>query len=129
MNLLDTISIIGEIIAWVGLSLGLLCLLLARQYKRKKAGAVYLDAFVFSEGNVILVRWMAPDGMHERPLTHTERRAMEQGWQTVLVDSKTYRRLMHRDPQEPLEIFSMLAKFLLGAGVLGFALSWLSIFD
>ncbi|PRB72780.1 hypothetical protein [Arthrobacter sp. MYb213] len=129
MNLLDTISIIGEIIAWVGLSLGLLCFLLAKQYKRKKASAVYLDAFVFSEGNVTSVRWMAPDGMHERPLTHTERRVMEHGWQTVLVDIKTYRRLMRRDPQEPLEIFSMLAKFLLGAGVLGFALSWLSIFD
>lgn len=129
MNLLDTISIIGEIIAWVGLSLGLLCFLLLKHYKRKKASAVYLDAFVFSEGNVTSVRWMAPDGMHERPLTYTERRVMEHGWQTVLVDSKTYRRLMHRDPQEPLEIFSLLAKFLLGAGVLGFALSWLSIFD
>ncbi|HJX78306.1 hypothetical protein [Glutamicibacter sp.] len=129
MNLLDTISIIGEIIAWAGLSLGLLCLLLAKQYKRKKAAAVYLDAFVFSDANATLIRWMAPDGMQERPLTYTERRAMEHGWQTVLVDRKTYQRMMHRDPQEPLEIFSMLAKFLLGAGVLGFALSWLSIFD
>ena len=129
MNLLDTISIIGEMIAWAGLSFGLFCLLLAKQYKRKKAAAVYLDAFVFSERNASLIRWMAPDGMHERPLTHAERRAMEHGWHTVLVDSRTYRKLMHRDPQEPWEIFSMLAKFLLGAGVLGFALSWLSIFD
>lgn len=129
VNILDTISIIGEVIAWVGLSLGLLCLLLALRHKRAKANSVYLDALVFTENNGTFIRWMAPDGMHERPLTYAERRSMESGWQTVLVDTKTHRRMLRRDPQEPLEIFSLLAKFLLGAGVLGFVLSWLSIFD
>ncbi|MGO2031147.1 hypothetical protein [Glutamicibacter ardleyensis] len=129
VNIVDTISVIGEILAWIGLGLGLLCLLLAQRQKKMKAGTEYLDAFVFTEGNQTSIRWMAPDGMHERQLTYTERRSMECGWQTVLVDSKTHSRLVRHDPQESLEIFSVLAKFLLGAGVLGFALSWLSIFD
>lgn len=128
MPLLDTLSLIGEIIAWIGLGLGLCCALIAHQQKKNAEHWTPVDVLVFIKDNHYWLRWLTPQAMFERRLSFEERRRMDLGWHTVLVHQKDGARLRYNDPTHSLEIFTMLAKILLIAGVLGFAASWLSIF-
>lgn len=65
---LDVLSNLAELFTWIGLSLGVTCLILVLIVKAAGGRWVETDAIVVDEQGGLL-RWMSNEGLHERPLT------------------------------------------------------------
>ena len=77
MSAVDTLGMVGEILSWIGLGIGLPVLLIALLVRAGDGRWLPVDVVIVPEGDRILARWFAAGDVHERPLTAQEYRDAE----------------------------------------------------
>ncbi|QIM15508.1 hypothetical protein G7067_02335 [Leucobacter insecticola] len=72
MSVLDTLGMVGEILSWIGLGIGAPLLLIALLVRAGDGRWLPVEAVIVTQGDGVLVRWVAAGELRERPLTEPE---------------------------------------------------------
>lgn len=116
---------IGELLSWIGLSLGIPLLLLAFVLKLAVGAAIPIEIVLVDRSGVAIARWFTSGGFHERPLRPWELdRVRGHDAYPAFTSSRNASR-MRLDEHHPI----VRTAFTLGlvltiVGAIGFAASW-----
>lgn len=124
MTPLDSLALIGEILSWIGLGLGLPLLLAAVVIRAGSGDWEPVEIAVIRTDGVLRARWFAGGDFRERPLRAAES-GIGEGWHAGYVSSRRPGRVRFVEPPPTARICSLTGGILSGAGVLGFIVSWL----
>ncbi|GAA1521647.1 hypothetical protein BJ978_000720 [Agromyces terreus] len=132
MSAWDTIGVIAEVIGWVGLGLGLVCLGLALLIRLADGRWLPTDAVIADEPGAdapggIVVRWFAGGEFHVRPLSAAERHHVDgPGEEQAYYREREPEHLRLHEPPAGRRILRLLGFVFLGlavvAGVIGIVL-------
>jgi hypothetical protein len=122
---IDALAIVGEVLSWIGLGIGIPLLVVALMIALVEGRWERVDTVVIEHDGTTLVRWFAGGDFHERALAPRERVSDE--WH------EGYARV--RDPDHVRLHRPMLRRLLLtiggifaGVGALGFIISMIPAF-
>ena len=77
MNVVDTLGMVGEILSWIGLGIGLPLLLIAMLVRSGDGRWLPVEVVIVTDSERILARWFAGGEAHERILSAQEYRGPE----------------------------------------------------
>ena len=77
MNVVDTLGMVGEILSWIGLGIGLRLLLIAMLVRSGVGRWLLVEVVIVTDSERILARWFAGGEAHERILSAQEYRGPE----------------------------------------------------
>ncbi|UOQ59493.1 hypothetical protein MUN76_10555 [Leucobacter rhizosphaerae] len=127
MSVVDTLGMVGEILSWIGLGIGLPLWIVALLVRAGDGRWLPVDVVVVPEGDRILARWFAAGETHERPLTarefHGADRSMEP--RTGFVSEKRPSRLRFEARRPVVHECFVIGFTLTIIGVLSLLLSFL----
>ena len=130
MEINDSIGVVGEVIGWVGLIVGLPLLLIALLTRSIQGGHTRIRITVLEDlEDRPMALWSAGDRTYTRALTPSETRHLAD-------TAEPFGYVADRDPERlrlearsPFERACMTISFvMLGAAVIGFAASFLPVF-
>ncbi|NUL44005.1 hypothetical protein F7P69_02160 [Cellulosimicrobium funkei] len=73
MNGLEGAGVAGDLISWIGLTLGIPLLLVGMLLRSGEKGLVTTEVVLVVEGGTMWARWFSAGEFHERPLRDAER--------------------------------------------------------
>lgn len=125
MHLIDILALVGEVVSWIGLGIGVPLLLLAGMIALAEGRWDSVDIAVIDRAGTAIVRWFAASDFHERPLAAREH--AEEGWHRGFVSARdpSHARL---DPPVVRKTCLVLGGVFTGLGAVGFVLSLLPAF-
>lgn len=125
MQLIDTLAVVGEVLSWIGLGVGIPLLVIAGMIALAEGRWERVDMAVIERDGVMIVRWFAGGEFRERPLTAHER--VEDDWHRGFVTRRnpSYAR-MH--PPMLRKLFLTLGAVFTAIGIIGLIVSMLPIF-
>lgn len=128
MNVVDTLGMVGEILSWIALGLGLPLLLVAVLVRAGDGKWLPVDVVIVTHDEEILARWFAGGDAHERPLTAQEFRGPAKNPRPGFV-SEHHPARMRFEPRRPVihECY-VIGLTLTVIGVLSLLLSFLPMF-
>ena len=85
--MLDTLALVGEVLSWVGLGLGLPMLLIAVLIRTIEGPWLPAEIAIIERDGALLARWFAGGDFHERPLSRQESATAEAGWADGVVSA------------------------------------------
>lgn len=124
MSPLDTLAMVGEILSWIGLGLGLPLLIIAEVTRIVRGRWIPVEITIVRIGVSLMARWSAGGDHWERPARRDE----------TGVDEGVYPGEVHRrrpdlarfaGPSTAQKTCLITGGVLTGAGVLGFVASWI----
>src|SRR5690606_9539880 len=74
---IDALAIVGEVLSWIGLGIGLPLLMVALMIARVEGRWERVDMVVIEHDDTTLVRWFAGGDFHERALAPREQTSGE----------------------------------------------------
>lgn len=77
MNAVDTLGMVGEILSWIGLGIGLPLLLIAMLVRSGDGRWLPVEVVIVTDGDRLLARWFAGGAAHERTVSAQEYRGPE----------------------------------------------------
>lgn len=128
MTSLDTLALVGEVLSWVGLGLGIPLLLVALLIRALEGSWVDVEIAVIERGGEWIARWFAGGDFHERPLTRAESATAELGWSEGVVSEKQPDHARLGEPPHGRRVVRTLGIVFAGVGVLGLIASLLPLF-
>ncbi len=128
MPSLDTLALIGEVLSWVGLGLGLPLLLIALLIRVVEGPWVDIEIAIMEREGITLARWFAGGDFHERPLRRGESATAEDGWCTGVMSANNPARVRLGEPPHARRVLWTLGIVFTAVGVLGLIGSLLPLF-
>lgn len=125
MQLIDILAVVGEVLSWIGLGIGVPFLLLAAMVALAEGRWDPIDIAVIRRDDVLTARWFAGGDFHERPLTPRE--AAEDGWHRGFVNARTPSHVRMTPPMVR-RLFATLGAVFTAVGIIGFILSMIPAF-
>lgn len=128
MQALDTFSLVGEVLSWFGLGLGIPALLLAAFVRLLDGRWEEIEVAVIERDGFSVARWFAQADFHERPLRRSETAYAEPGWHAGFVSSNDPQRARLGEPPHLGRVLLTLGIVFCSVGVVGLILSFLPVF-
>jgi len=125
MDLLDAFAVVGEVVSWIGLGVGIPLLVIAGMVALAEGRWERVDIAVIDRADGAVVRWFAGGDFHERPLRARE--DPDDGWHSGFV---SVRDPSHARLNAPVlrRFFATLGSVFTGLGVVGLILSFVPAF-
>jgi len=125
MDLLDAFAVVGEVVSWIGLGVGIPLLVIAGMVALAEGRWERVDIAVIDRADGAIVRWFAGGDFHERPLRAREDAG--DGWHSgfVSVRDPSHARL---NPPVLRRLFTTLGSVFTGLGLVGLILSFVPAF-
>jgi hypothetical protein len=129
-HVLDLVENLAELFTWIGLLLGVGCLIVVLILRAARSGWVETDAVVVEENGSSQLRWMTTDGeLHKRELHPDEHSAITDPDE---LHVHYHRRAPHRVRFEVVghgeKVLRALGLILIGIGALSFVVSLVVLF-
>ncbi|MGO2682745.1 hypothetical protein [Microbacterium sp.] len=120
MDLIDAFSVVGEVVSWIGLGIGIPLLVIAGMIALAEGRWERVEIAVIERGGETIVRWFAAGDFHERPLAAREDAG--DGWHHgfVSVRDPNHARL---NPPVMRRLFLTLGIVFTALGTIGFVVS------
>lgn len=128
MQSLDTLALIGEVLSWIGLGVGIPLLLLALLIRLVEGRWLDIEIAVIERDGTPIARWFAGGDFHERPLRRDEFAPADGGWGTGVVSANDPARARLGDPPHFPRVLRTLGTVFAGVGLLGLIGSLLPLF-
>ncbi|MGP6172246.1 hypothetical protein ACTU6U_10645 [Microbacterium sp. A196] len=125
MTPIDVFAIVGEVLSWIGLGVGIPFLIIAGMVALVEGRWERVDMVVIEHDGATVVRWFAGGDFHERALTSRERASDEWHQGYVRVWDPQHVRL---HPPMLRRLFLTIGAIFAGAGVVGFIVSMIPAF-
>lgn len=125
MQPIDAIAIVGEVLSWIGLGVGLPILVVAGMVRLAEGRWEPVEIAIVERAGEQFARWFAGGDFHERPLAARER--ADDDWHHGVVSARDagYVRL---DPPMLLRTLLTLGAVFVAVGVIGAILALLPAF-
>lgn len=125
MQIIDTFALVGEVLSWIGLGVGIPLLVIAGMIALAEGRWDRIDMVVIQSGGALIARWFAGGEFHERPLTSREQ--VEGDWHQGFV---SVRNPSHVRTHPPMlrRFFLTLGSVFTAIGVAGFVVSMIPAF-
>ncbi|HWK78191.1 hypothetical protein [Microbacterium sp.] len=125
MSPIDTLAIVGEVVSWIGLGIGIPLLVIAGMIALAEGRWKGADIAVVERADGTILRWFAGGDFHERALSAGEH--VGDGWHRgfVSVRDPSHARL---DPPVLRKLFTTLGIVFTALGAVGFILSMIPAF-
>lgn len=128
MQPVDALSLVGEVLSWFGLGLGLPALLIAALVRVVDGRWDDIEIAVVERDGGSVARWFAEGDFHERPLRRSESPSAEPGWHSGFLSSNDPRRARLGAPPHLQRVLLTLGIVFCSVGTLGLILSFLPAF-
>ncbi len=125
---LDSVAIVGEVMSWIGLGVGLPMMVFVRVLRATKRAWRTVDILVIRQEEQLTARWFANGSIHERPLRAREAYRIREGWHDGQVSLRDPNRMQLASWSTLGPTLSTLGWTFVGAGAIGLAVSWLPLF-
>lgn len=125
MQTLDTLALVGEVLSWVGLGLGLPMLLIAFLIRTIEGPWLPAEIAIIERDGVLLARWFAGGDFHERPLSGGE--SAEVGWADGVVSANNPSHARVGEPPHTRRVIRTLGIVFAGVGFVGLMVSLLPL--
>ncbi|WP_194763662.1 hypothetical protein [Microbacterium sp. UFMG61] len=128
MDALETLALVGEVLSWVGLGIGLPLLLLAMLIRAIEGPWHRIEIAIVEREGSSFARWFAGGDFHERPLKRGESVIPHEGWAPGVVSANDPSRARVGDPPHLRRVVTTLGIVFAGVGVIGLVGSLLPLF-
>lgn len=128
MDAVDTLALVGEVLSWVGLGLGLPLLLLATLIRAVEGPWRSIEIAIVERDGSVFARWFAGGDFHERPLRRDEFATPDEGWAAGVVSANDPARARVGDPPHMRRVIMTLGSVFVGVGAIGLVGSLLPLF-
>ena len=125
---LDSVAIVGEVMSWIGLGIGLPVLIIARVLRIAGSRWQAVDITVIEQQGRPVARWFAAGAIHERPVLPREAARFGEGWHAGRVSTEDADRIRFGGPSDLGQILATTGTLLVCAGGVGFVVSLLPLF-
>jgi hypothetical protein len=122
---IDTLAIVGEVLSWIGLGVGIPALLIAAMIRLAEGRWQHVDIAVVDRAGEPFARWFAGGDFHERPLHRRER--ADADWHRGYVSSRDPSHVRLDPPVLHRALMTVGAVFA-GVGIVGFVVSFVPAF-
>ncbi|WP_194421860.1 hypothetical protein [Microbacterium abyssi] len=125
MDLIDAFAVVGEVVSWIGLGIGIPLLVIAGMIALAEGRWDRADIAVIERADESIIRWFAGGDFHERPLAAREDAG--DGWHRGFVSARNpgHARL---NPPVLRRLFLTLGIVFTALGTAGFVLSMIPAF-
>lgn len=128
MQLLDTLAIVGEVLSWIGLGVGLPLLAVAVMIRLVEGDWLPVEVAVVERDGQFIVRWFAGGDFHERMLRRTESSTSDDGWADGFVSANDPSRVRVGEPPHLRRVLRTVGIVFVAVGILGLIISLLPLF-
>jgi hypothetical protein len=127
MQVLDTLALVGEVLSWVGLGIGLPLLLLAFLIRTVEGAWLPIEIAVIEREGSLIGRWFAGGDFHERALRGHEAATADDGWADGVVSANNPARARVGEPPHTRRVILTLGIVFAGVGFVGLVVSLLPL--
>ncbi|WP_101848287.1 hypothetical protein [Zhihengliuella sp. ISTPL4] len=127
MQLVDTLSVVGEVLAWIGLGIGAPLLIVALLIRLVEGQWVPVEIAVIDRDGRLSARWFAGGDFHERSLRRGERAPADDGWVEGFYSSNDPSRARIGEPPHLRRVLRTVGIVFATVGVLGLIGSFLPL--
>lgn len=127
MEPIDTAALVGEVLSWIGLGVGIPVLLLAGMVRLAEGRWEKVEIAIVERDGRMLGRWFHRGDFHERMLRDGEARHVDGDWHTGFVRARDVSH-MRVQPPALLRALVTIGAVFAGIGVVGFVVSLLPAF-
>lgn len=124
---MDTFSVVGEVLAWMGLGIGAPLLVVALLIGLVEGRWVPVEIAVIDRGGQPTARWFAGGDFHERPLRRGEPVPADDGWVDGFYSSNDPSRARIGEPPHLRRVVRTVGIVFAAVGVLGLSASFLPL--
>nr|WP_314842288.1 hypothetical protein [uncultured Microbacterium sp.] len=128
MQALDTLALVGEVLSWIGLGIGLPLFLLSLLIRLIEGPWEDVEIAVIERDGAPIARWFAGGDFHERPLRRDEPSSTDDGWSAGVVSANNPDHARIGEPPHLRRVIRTLAIVFTSVGVLGLIISLLPLF-
>lgn len=125
--LVDSFALVGEVLSWVGLGVGLPVLLVAAVLRSVAADWKPVHIVVVEQQGRLVGRWFASGEIQERPLRPAETEQVTDGGLNGYLSSRDPGRIRLSAPSSRWVFLSTIGWVFLAAGGIGFVVSLLPL--
>lgn len=126
MHPVETLALVGEVLSWIGLGLGIPLLLLALLIRTVEGAWLEIEIAVIERDGQRLARWFAGEDFRERRLRRDE--PSDLGWTVGVVSANDPTRARIGEPPHFRRVVRTLGIVFTGVGALGLIVSLLPLF-
>lgn len=125
MEPIDTLAIVGEVLSWIGLCIGIPLLVIGGMVALTEGRWERVDIAIIDRDGGHFARWFTGGDFHERPLSLRER--ADADWHRGYVSSRNPEHARLRPPVGRRLLLTLGAVFA-AIGLIGFIVSFLPAF-
>lgn len=127
MHPIDTFALVGEVLSWIGLGIGIPALLVAAMIRLAEGPWERVDIAILERDDETIARWFVRGDFHERMLRASEVPEADGDWHRGYVRSRDASHMRLGAPVVGRLLVAVGAVFA-GVGVIGFVVSLLPAF-
>lgn len=124
----ETLALVGEVLSWIGLGVGVPLLLIALLMRLAEGPWLPVDIAIIERDGTTIARWFAGGDFHERPLRRGESSTADDGFTTGVVSSHNPARARVGEPPHARRVLRTLGVVFTAVGVLGLIGSFVPLF-
>lgn len=128
MRSVDTLALVGEVLSWVGLGVGIPLLLIALLVRMAEGAWLPIEIAIVERDGTTMARWFAGGDFHERPLRGHEPAVVDDGFTAGVVSANNPARARIGDPPHTRRVLRTLGIVFTAVGVLGLIGSLVPLF-
>ncbi|MCK2032777.1 hypothetical protein [Microbacterium sp. KSW4-4] len=127
MHLVDTLALVGEVLSWIGLGVGIPFLIVALLIRLVEGQWVPVEVAVIDRDGRLTARWFAGGDFHERPLRRGEPTAATVGWLDGFHSSNDPARIRIGEPPHLRRVLRTVGIVFAAVGAVGLIVSFLPL--
>lgn len=127
VQLVDTLSVVGEVLSWIGLGIGVPLLIVAMLIHLVEGQWVPVEIAVIDRDGRRTARWFAGGDFHERPLRRSEPTATTDGWLDGFHSSNDPARIRIGEPPHLRRVLRTVGVVFAAVGAVGLMVSFLPL--
>ncbi|WP_336502468.1 hypothetical protein [Microbacterium paraoxydans] len=127
MHPVDTLAVVGEVLSWIGLGIGVPLLIVAMLIHLVEGQWVPVEIAVIDRGGHPTARWFAGGDFHERPLRRGEPTTTDDGWIDGFSSSNDPTRVRIGEPPHLRRVLRTVGVVFAAVGAVGLIVSFLPL--
>lgn len=127
MQLVDTSAVVGEVLSWIGLGIGVPLLIVAMLIRLVEGQWVPVEIAVIDRDGYPTARWFAGGDFHERPLRRGDPTTAEDGWVDGFYSSNDPSRARIGEPPPLRPVLRTVGVVFAAVGAVGLIVSFLPL--
>lgn len=127
VQLVDTLSVVGEVLSWIGLGIGVPLLIVALLIRLVEGQWIPVEIAVIDRDGRPTARWFAGGDFHERPLRRSEPTATTDGWLDGFHSSNDPTRIRIGEPPHLRRVLRTVGVVFAAVGAAGLIVSFLPL--